>query len=74
MLNWTEKQKEAIFLDNRNIIVSASAGSGKTAVLTERVLRKINEGTSIDELLVLTFTEKAATEMKMRIRKKLEET
>ena len=73
MLNWTEKQKEAIFLDNRNIIVSASAGSGKTAVLTERVLRKINEGTSIDELLVLTFTEKAATEMKMRIRKKLEE-
>ena len=41
MANWTEEQKEAIYKDGTNIIVSAGAGSGKTAVLTERVLEKI---------------------------------
>ena len=56
--------------ENKNIIVSAGAGSGKTAVLTTRVIRKIKEGISINELLILTFTNMAAKEMKERIKKK----
>lgn len=68
---WTEEQLSAINLEGNNIIVSAGAGSGKTAVLTERVLRKIKNGIHIDNLLILTFTNAAAKEMKDRIRKKL---
>lgn len=68
---WTKEQTDAINLDHNNIIVSAGAGSGKTAVLTERVLRKIKSGVHIDELLIMTFTNAAAKEMKDRIRKKL---
>ena len=73
MPNWTKEQKLAIEKEGENIIVSAGAGSGKTAVLTERVIRKINNGININELLILTFTENAAKEMKERIRKKLKE-
>ena len=69
---WTEEQSLAINEEGKNIIVSAGAGSGKTAVLTERVLRKLRNGTSINELLILTFTNKAAYEMKERIRKGIE--
>ena len=69
MPEWTKEQKLAIDKEGSNIIVSAGAGSGKTAVLTERVIRKLNEGVSIDELLILTFTEAAAKEMKDRIRR-----
>ncbi len=68
---WTEEQQQAIQLEGKNIIVSAGAGSGKTAVLSERVLRKVKEGCHINELLILTFTKAAAAEMKERIRKKL---
>ena len=68
---FTPDQQKAIDIEGKNVIVSASAGSGKTAVLTERVFRKIKTGVSIDNLLVLTFTNKAASEMKDRIRKKL---
>lgn len=68
---WSEEQLSAINLEGNNIIVSAGAGSGKTAVLTERVLRKIKSGIHIDELLILTFTNAAAKEMKDRIRSKL---
>ena len=50
---WTNEQKEAIYTEGTNIIVSAGAGSGKTAVLTERVLRKLREGVNINELLIL---------------------
>ena len=57
--------------DGTNIIVSAGAGSGKTAVLSERVLRKLKEGVNVNELLILTFTKAAAKEMKERIRKKI---
>ena len=71
MANWTPEQRNAIDLDNSNIIVSAGAGSGKTAVLSERVLRKIEDGVHINELLILTFTNAAAKEMKDRIREKL---
>ena len=70
-MNWTKEQLEAINESGTNIIVSAGAGSGKTAVLTERVMRILKEGTHIDELLVLTFTKAAAGEMKERIRNKI---
>ena len=70
-MNWTKEQLEAINMSGTNIIVSAGAGSGKTAVLTERVMRILKEGTHIDELLILTFTKAAAGEMKDRIRKKI---
>ena len=68
---WTKEQLDAINLDGNNIIVSAGAGSGKTAVLSERVLRKVNHGVHINEILILTFTNAAAKEMKDRIRNKL---
>ena len=68
MPNWTEEQKEAIYKSGQNIIVSAGAGSGKTAVLTERVIEKLKSGVNINNLLILTFTNKAAQEMKDRIR------
>lgn len=71
MPNWTEDQTKAIQNEGKNIIVSAGAGSGKTAVLTERVLRKLKEGVNINELLILTFTKAAAQEMKDRIRKEI---
>ena len=64
----TQNQQLAIDLEGTNIIVSAGAGSGKTAVLTQRVIRKINDGIPVDRLLVLTFTNEAANEMKNRIR------
>lgn len=69
MPRWTEEQQLAIDKENTNIIVSAGAGSGKTAVLTARVIRKLKSGVGINHLLILTFTKKAAKEMKERIRK-----
>lgn len=68
---WTAKQEEAIFKRNSNVIVSAGAGSGKTAVLSTRILELCKEGVGIDEVLVLTFTKAAALEMKERIAKNL---
>ena len=68
-MGWTKEQQDAINLEGKNIIVSAGAGSGKTAVLTERTLRKLKSGIHINELLILTFTNAAAAEMKERIRK-----
>ncbi len=73
MTKFTKEQQRAIDLEGSNILVSAGAGSGKTAVLTERVLRKVKAGTPINRLLILTFTKAAAGEMKERIRKKLRE-
>ena len=71
MPKWTHEQSEAIHQTGQNIIVSAGAGSGKTAVLSERVITKLKQGISIDSLLILTFTNAAAAEMKERIRKKI---
>ena len=71
MTKWTEEQTLAIEKENTNIIVSASAGSGKTAVLSERVIRKLKNNVKIDELLILTFTKAAAKEMKERIKNKI---
>ncbi len=73
MPKFTKEQLEAINYEGENILVSAGAGSGKTAVLTERIVRKIQEGCNINELLVLTFTKAAAVEMKERVRKKLKD-
>lgn len=71
MSRWTDEQQLAIDKENTNIIVSAGAGSGKTAVLTARVMRKIESGVNINQLLILTFTNKAAFEMKDRIRRSI---
>ena len=71
MPSWTKEQSLAINEEGSNIIVSAGAGSGKTAVLSERVVRKLKGGVHINELLLLTFTKAAAAEMKQRIRKKI---
>ncbi|WP_057802605.1 helicase-exonuclease AddAB subunit AddA [Pediococcus stilesii] len=65
---YTVSQKQAINSFGHNILVSASAGSGKTSVLVERVIQKIIGGEDVDRLLVVTFTEAAASEMKERIR------
>jgi len=71
MPKWTTEQQLAIDKEGSNIIVSAGAGSGKTAVLSERTIRKLLNGVNIDNLLILTFTNAAAFEMKMRIRDKI---
>ena len=68
MPKWTNEQQLAIKHEGENIIVSAGAGSGKTAVLSERVLRKLKSGVGIKQLLILTFTKAAAAEMRERIR------
>ncbi len=71
-MSWTEEQQLAIDLRDKNILVSAAAGSGKTAVLSERVVRRIvDEHIDIDRFLIVTFTSAAAGEMKERIANKL---
>ncbi len=70
-MEWTKDQLSAINEEGTNIIISAGAGSGKTAVLTERVYRKLQSGVSITNLLVLTFTNAAAASMKEKIRKRI---
>ncbi len=73
MNNWTLEQKKAIEHRNQNILVSAAAGSGKTAVLVERIIQLIlNDKIDVDRLLVVTFTNAAATEMRNRIQEALE--
>lgn len=69
MSRLTESQQLAVDKKNTNIIVSAGAGSGKTTVLKNRVLRILKSGITIDKLIILTFTNNAAGEMKDRIRK-----
>ncbi len=65
--NWTEDQQRAICETGGNILVSAAAGSGKTAVLIERILKAVQEKTDIDRLLVVTFTTAAAAELRERL-------
>ena len=75
-IQWTESQRKVIELSGRNILVSAAAGSGKTAVLVQRILEKITDDrhpVDIDRLLVVTFTNAAAEEMRDRVRQGLEE-
>jgi len=67
-VKWTEEQSQAIHEKGSNILVAAAAGSGKTAVLVERIINKIiSEEVDIDKLLVVTFTNAAASEMRERI-------
>ena len=69
-MKWTETQYEAISNRGRNLLVSAAAGSGKTAVLVERIKQLIlSDGCPIDRMLVVTFTDAAASEMKAKIEK-----
>lgn len=70
-MKWTPKQKEVIETRDLDILVSAAAGSGKTAVLTARILKLIEEGHSIDDFLVITFTRAAAEDMKDKVRRGL---
>lgn len=68
--HWTKEQEEALSVRGKNLLLSAAAGSGKTAVLTERIARLVKDPenhTDINELLVLTFTKATASEMKARI-------
>lgn len=72
---WTDEQWKAIVEKGKDILVAAAAGSGKTAVLVERIIKKIsdpNNPVNVDELLVATFTKAAASEMRERIREALE--
>ncbi|MFS0727510.1 helicase-exonuclease AddAB subunit AddA [Paenibacillus sp. 1P07SE] len=69
---WTDEQWHAVVAGGSDILVAAAAGSGKTAVLVERIIRKISADTDVDRLLVATFTKAAAAEMKERIRLALE--
>lgn len=74
-VNWTSEQQKVIDLRNRNILVSAAAGSGKTAVLVERIINKITDPVNpvdIDKILVVTFTKAAAAEMRGRISQAIE--
>lgn len=74
-VTWTQEQQKVIDLRNRNILVSAAAGSGKTAVLVERIITMLTKDeppVDVDRLLIVTFTEAAAAEMKERIRLAIE--
>lgn len=74
-VKFTKEQQQVIDLRNRNILVSAAAGSGKTAVLVERIITRLTKDEppiDVDQLLIVTFTEAAASEMKERIRTAIE--
>ena len=71
-VTWTEEQKQVIELRDRNILVSAAAGSGKTAVLVERIVKKVLDEThpvDIDRMLIVTFTKAAARSEERRVGK-----
>ncbi len=73
-MGWTEEQLRAIEARGSNLLLSAAAGSGKTTVLVERVLRLILEdGADVDRMLVVTFTRAAASDMRAKLSKKLAE-
>ena len=71
--NPTPSQQRAIDDRGKNILVSASAGSGKTAVLVERAIKLIREGIHVDRMLMVTFTDAAAKSMRDKIREALQE-
>lgn len=71
MPNWTAEQQAAIDADNHTILVSAAAGSGKTAVLVERIMTLLKKGYRLDRMLIVTFTKAAASEMRERLNRRL---
>ena len=70
---WSTNQTKAIFTVDSNVLLSAGAGSGKTAVLTERIYQLVKNGADLSRFLVLTFTNAASAEMKNRIGKRIQE-
>ena len=72
-MKWTPEQLDAIESDQPSLLVSAAAGSGKTAVLVNRVLRLLRQGGDITRMLIVTFTRAAAAEMRERISAALEQ-
>ncbi len=73
MPNWTQQQQDAITDRGHSLIVCAAAGSGKTAVLVERIVQLVKEGCPVDRMLIVTFTNAAAGEMRLRIGSALEQ-
>ena len=69
---WTEAQMRVISSDAAKLICSAAAGSGKTAVLVERIVRFLKQGASPDSFLIITFTNAAASEMREKIRDRIQ--
>ena len=67
MPEWTREQRDAISDRGHSLIVCAAAGSGKTAVLVERIVSLVREGCPVEQMLVVTFTNAAAGEMRLRI-------
>lgn len=75
-INWTKDQQQIIGMRGCNILVSAAAGSGKTAVLVERIFKRITDKkdpVNVDQFVVVTFTKLAAAQMKDRLRERIEE-
>ncbi len=70
-VSWTPSQNDAIYESGKQLLVAAGAGSGKTSVLTERILQKILSGADVLEFLVVTFTVESAEDMKEKLRRKL---
>ena len=66
-IEFSPAQKDAIYSRGENLLVSAGAGSGKTTVLVERILRYVESGGNIGEVLALTFTNAAAMDMKEKL-------
>ena len=72
-MRWTADQAKVIQSRNKNLLVAAAAGSGKTTVLVERVMRLVEEGANIDEMLIVTFTRAASNDMREKFRKRFRE-
>ncbi|QLK85625.1 helicase-exonuclease AddAB subunit AddA [Staphylococcus sp. 17KM0847] len=73
-VQWTDAQWESIYATGQDVLVAAAAGSGKTAVLVERIIQKIlRDGIDVDRLLVVTFTNMSAREMKHRVEARIQQ-
>lgn len=72
-MRWTADQTKVITSRNKNLLVAAAAGSGKTTVLVERVMQLVEEGANIDEMLIVTFTRAASNDMREKFRKRFRE-
>ena len=71
---WTDAQWRSIYAKGQDILVAAAAGSGKTAVLVERIIQRIiKDKVDVDRLLVVTFTNLSAREMKHRVDQRIQE-
>lgn len=71
MPDWTKAQRAAIYTVGSDVLVSAAAGSGKTATLTERIINHIKDGASLDRFLIVTFSRAAAADMKAKLLREL---